>query len=458
MAKNYDAIIIGTGQAGPSLAGDLAKQGLQVAIIERKLFGGTCVNTGCIPSKTMYESARKVYFARNLDFFGVEMDQPKVNLNKIVARKARIVEHYRSSLKDWLEGIKNCDVYKGHAKFIDNYTIAVNDKLITAKKIFINVGGRPLIPTIPGISEINYLTSTTIMELDQIPKHLIILGGSYVGLEFAQMFRRFGAEVTILEHGDRLISREDPEISAEIKNILENEGIKVYLTTNLTNVAKKGEEISCALNHDGKVFNIKGDHLLVATGRKANTDDLGLENTDLKLDEKGYIVVDDELNTAVQGIYALGDCNGKGAFTHTSYNDYQIVAANLSKPHSKTINDRILAYNLYIDPPLGRVGQNEQDFKNSDKNILVAKMAMSAIKRAVIKGETQGFMKVFIDKDTNKILGASMLGTEGDEIIHIFLDMMYAGTDYTVLKNAMHIHPTIAELIPTMLETLKPLA
>lgn len=457
MNKTYDAIIIGTGQAGPSLAVDLAKQGLKVAIIERKLFGGTCVNTGCIPSKTMYESARKAHLARKLDFFGIEIDQPKINLKKIVARKDDIVEHYRAGLKNWLEGTQNCDVYEGQARFINNYTIQVNDTLITANKLFINVGGRALIPDIPGISKINYLTNSTIMELDQIPKHLIILGGSYVGLEFAQMFKRFGSEVTIIEQGERLISREDEEISNEIKNILENENINILLSTKLTSLENSGAQISISLNQNGKACVVKGSHLLVATGRKPNTDDLGLENTDLKLDERGYIVVDDELNTAVPGIYALGDCNGKGAFTHTSYNDYQIVIANLLKPHSKSVNDRILAYNLYIDPPLGRVGQNEQDFKNTNRKILVAKMEMRSIKRAVIKGETQGFMKVFIDKETNKILGASILGVEGDEIIHIFLDMMYAGAEYTVIKNAMHIHPTIAELIPTMLETLKPL-
>jgi pyruvate/2-oxoglutarate dehydrogenase complex dihydrolipoamide dehydrogenase (E3) component len=457
MTKTYDAIIIGTGQAGPSLAVDLAKQGLKVAIIERKLFGGTCVNTGCIPSKTMYESARKAHLARTLDFFGIEIDQPKINLKKIVARKEDIVEHYRAGLKNWLEGTQNCDVYEGQARFIDNYTIQVNDTLITANKLFINVGGRALIPDIPGIAKINYLTNSTIMELDQIPKHLIILGGSYVGLEFAQMFKRFGSEVTIIEQGERLISREDEEISNEIKNILENENINILLSTKLTSLENSGEQISISLNQNGKAYVVKGSHLLVATGRKPNTDDLGLENTDLKLDERGYLVVDDELNTAVPGIYALGDCNGKGAFTHTSYNDYQIVIANLLKPHSKSVNDRVLAYNLYIDPPLGRVGQNEQDFKNTNRKILVAKMEMRSIKRAVIKGETQGFMKVFIDKETNKILGASILGVEGDEIIHIFLDMMYAGAEYTVIKNAMHIHPTIAELIPTMLETLKPL-
>jgi pyruvate/2-oxoglutarate dehydrogenase complex dihydrolipoamide dehydrogenase (E3) component len=458
MIKQYDAIIIGAGQAGPSLAIDFAKEGMQTAIIERNLFGGTCINTGCVPSKTLYESAYKANIARNIAPFGIDIDQPvKINMKNVLERKNKIVNYYRNNLEQFLRETKNCDVYKGHARFVDSNTITVNDDLLKSDRIFINVGARPHTPEFLEISGVDYLTSSSIMELDIIPKHLIILGGSYVGLEFAQIFRRLGSEVTIIEKMNRLISKEDEDISDEIKNIFENEKINIFLSSEVESLKKDKGEISLELKQNDKIRTIKGSHLLAAIGRKPNTDDLGLDKIGLKLDRKGYISVDDQLNSSVPGIWALGECNGRGAFTHTSYNDYQIVASNILKKQPKSVKDRILAYNLYIDPPMGRVGQNENELISSKKRVLVAKKEMRTIKRAVIKGETNGFMKIFVDEETKKILGASILGTGGDEIIHIFLDMMYAGADYRILKNAMHIHPTISELIPTMLEDLVPL-
>ncbi len=458
MAKHYDAIIIGAGQAGPSLAVDLAKSGMHVAIIERKLFGGTCVNTGCIPSKTLFESAYKAHIVNKSSTFGVDINRPvTVNMKKVKARKDKIVINLRDSLENWLKNTENCDVYKGYGHFEEANKIKVNDELLISNKIFLNVGGRARIPNIPGLGNIKFLTNSSIMELEEIPNHLIIVGGSYTGLEFAQMFKRFGSQVTIIEQSQRLISLEDEDISDRVKDILEEENINILLSTEINEIKRDKEEISLMLNLDNREITIKGSHLLLATGRKPNTDDLGLDKIGMQVDKKGYIIVDDHLNTSIPGIWALGECNGKGAFTHTSYNDYQIIAANLLNKKSKSLKDRILAYNLYIDPPLGRVGQNETQAKEAGRKILVAKKEMRSIERAIIKGQTKGFIKAIIDADSKKILGAAILGVGGDEIIHLFLDLMYADADYTVLLNAMHIHPTVSELIPFMLKDLKAL-
>lgn len=456
MNKKYDAIIIGAGQAGPALAVKLAKNGMKVAICERKFFGGTCINNGCIPSKTLIASAYAAHFAQHVNKFGIEIDGcVNVNMEKVKERKEKIVHRLRKSVEDWLRNTKHCDVYHGHARFQDKNTIKVDEEILHADKIFINVGARAAIPPISGIKDVNYLTNSTIMDLDIIPEHLLIIGGSYIGLEFAQMFRRFGSRVTIIEQAPRLIPREDEDISDAIKEVLQNENITLHLSTQCMAVEKAGENIKVNLGCDENEFVVEGSHLLLATGRQPNTDDLGLEKIDLQLDKKGYIVVDDQLHTSVENIFALGECNGKGAFTHTAYNDYQIVADNLLANKSRSIKDRITAYNLYIDPPLGRVGLSEAEVRKLGRSILVGKKPMSEIKRAIIKEQTQGFMKVLIDADTKKILGASMLGVDADEIIHIFLDMMYADAEYTVLQNAVHIHPTVSELIPTMLENLK---
>lgn len=453
-AIHFDAIIIGTGQAGPSLAGRLAAAGMKVAIIERKLFGGTCVNTGCIPTKSMVASAYAARVARRAAEYGVEINGlVTVDLKRVMARKAEISAESRVGVEQWLKNMANCTVYEGHARFESPDEVSVDGKHLTAPRIFINVGGRAIIPDLPGVREVPYLTNSSIMHLETLPRRLVIIGGSYIGLEFGQMFRRFGSEVTILELGPRLISREDEDISTAIQGILENEGIQVHLNANSIRLSRNGEGIAVRVNGT----EIAGSHLLLAVGRRPNTADLGLEKAGVAVDDRGFIQVDDQLRTNVAGIWALGDCNGKGAFTHTSYNDFEIVAANLLDHDPRRVSDRITAYNLYVDPPLGRVGMTESEVRKSGKKALVARRPMTRVGRAVEKGETQGFMKIAVDAGTKQILGAAILGTGGDEVIHTVLDLMYAKAPYTVMQRAVHIHPTVAELLPTMLGDLAPL-
>ena len=451
MTTTFDAIIIGTGQAGPSLVKSLTAAGKQVAIIERGLFGGTCVNTGCIPTKTMVASAYAAFQARRAAEFGVTISGPiAVDMKQVKARKDRVSGDSNRSLESSLKSTDNCTIYRGHARFESPNEISIGDARLTAKQIFLNVGCRPAIPDLPGLDQINCLTSSTMMDIDFLPRHLLILGGSYIGLEFGQMFRRFGSEVTIIEKSSSLISREDKDVSAAILTILQKEGINVHLDTKLTSVTQMDGEIHLSNG-------VHGSHLLCAIGRRPNTDSLGLENTNIQTDSHGYITVDDRLETSSPGIWALGDCNGKGAFTHTAYNDFEIVAANLLNHDNRLVTDRIPAYALFIDPPLGRVGMTEAEVRKTGKPALIAQRPMSRIARAVEKGETEGFIKVLVDKETNLILGASILGTGGDEAIHSILDLMYAKQPYTVIQRAMHIHPTVSELIPTILGDLKDL-
>jgi pyruvate/2-oxoglutarate dehydrogenase complex dihydrolipoamide dehydrogenase (E3) component len=458
MAKTYDAIIIGTGQAGPSLAARLAGAGKRVAIIERKFFGGTCVNTGCIPTKTMVASAYAAQMARRAAEYGVNVGGPvTVDMQRVKARKDAISGKSRTGVESWLKGTKNLTVYQGQARFESAREISVGPERLTAPQIFINVGGRAVVPAMPGIDQVPYLTNSSMMNVDFLPRHLVIVGGSYVGLEFGQMFRRFGSEVTIVEMASRLISREDGDVSATVREILEAEGVHVRLNAKCISVSKRGDDIAVGVDCvDGPPATV-GSHLLLAVGRRPNTDDLGLEKAGVELDQHGYIVVDDQLRTSVSGIWALGDCNGRGAFTHTSYNDYEIVAANLLDGDPRRVSDRIQAYALYIDPPLGRAGQTEAQVLNSGRRALVGKRPMTRVGRAVEKGETQGFMKIMVDADSKEILGAAILGTGGDEAIHCILDMMYAKAPYTTLQRAVHIHPTVAELVPTILGELQPL-
>ncbi len=439
--NTHDAIIIGTGQAGPSLAARLSGAGMKIAVIERKLFGGTCVNTGCTPTKTLVASAYAIHLARQF------CNDLQVDMKKLKARKDEVVA--RSGIEKWMRSLPNCEVIKGHARFTAPHTVAVNDKTLISGKIFLNVGGRARIPAIPGLDQVPYLTNATIMDLDTAPSHLIILGGSAVGLEFAQMYRRFGSEVTVIEQAERLLPNEDEDVSAAVLDILEKEGITVAL--NGHNIAIK------ALNGALNVHNITGSHLLIATGRVPNTDDLGLDKVGIATDAHGYIQVDENCATSARGVWALGDCNGRGGFTHTSYNDYEIVAANLLQNESRRISDRIKAYATFIDPPLARVGMTEAEVRKSKRPALIARREMSKVSRAVEKGETQGFMKILVDAETKLILGATILGTGGDEAIHSILDMMYAGAQSTLMQRAVHIHPTVSELIPTMLGELKPL-
>ncbi len=460
MAKtnHYDAIVIGTGQAGPSMGARLAGAGMKVAVIERKLFGGTCVNTGCIPTKTLVASARAAYVARRSADFGVVINGPvAVDMKKVKARKDEVVRKSNHGVENWLRNTKNCTVYEGHARFEDPRTVQVGDERLEADKIFINVGARASIPPMPGLETVDYLINSSMMEVDFLPEHLIIIGGSYIGLEFGQMYRRFGSQVTVVEMADRLIPRDDPDVSATVKEILESEGVNIRLEAKCVAMEKRGDRVAVKLDCEVGGKEAIGSHLLLATGRRPNTDDLGLDKAGIELEQRGYIVVDDQLRTNVPGVWALGDCNGKGAFTHTAYNDFEIVAANLLDNDPRRVTDRLLAYCLYIDPPLGRVGMTEADVRKSGRKALVGKRPMTRVSRAVEKGETFGFMKILVDAASKEILGAAVLGVGGDEIIHSVLDVMYAKAPYTVIQRAVHIHPTVSELIPTMLGELKPL-
>ncbi len=454
--KKYDAIIIGTGQAGPSLAARCAEEGLKTAVIERHLFGGTCVNTGCTPTKALVASARAAHMANRMDDFGIYIDgSVTVDMKKVKARKDAIVKESTEGVESWLKNTENLTVYEEHARFEEPKVLSVGDRQIKAEKIFINVGGRAFIPS--GFEEVDYLTNSSMMDLDTVPEHLIIVGGGYIGLEFGQMYRRFGSEVTIIEQGERLLPKEDEDISEAIQAILEDEGVNFRFNAECIGGSEEGGQVVVEVDCSKGPPEIKGSHLLLATGRRPNTDDLGLENTDIETDERGFIQVDDQLKTTSDGVWALGDCNGEGAFTHTAYNDFEIVAANLFDDHPRRVSDRIMCYGLFIDPALGRVGITEAQARASDRNVLMGKRSMDRIARAKEKGETKGFMKILIDADTDKILGAAILGIEGDEIVHSIIDMMYADEPYTTIRDAVHIHPTVSELIPTMLENLETL-
>jgi len=454
--EKFDAIIIGTGQAGPSMAARCAAQGLKTAIIEKNKFGGTCVNDGCTPTKTMVASAKAAFMARRATDFGIEITgEIKVDMKKVKARKDILVNASTTGVENWMRNTENMTVIRGHARFVENHVLQIGDRKITSDKIFINVGGRPRVPE--GYEGINVLTNTELMELDYVPEHLIVVGGSYIGLEFGQMFSRFGSKVTVVERGDRVVKREDKDVSEEIKKILSEEGVDFRLGATCLKGKMEGDQVVVEVDCDKGDRRVVGSHLLMAVGRIPNTDDLGLEHTDIEIDKRGYIKVNDKLNTSVDGVWALGDCNGMGAFTHTAYNDYEIAAANLFDNDPRAVSDRINCYGLFIDPALARIGMTEEEVRKSGKNALIASRTMKRISRAKEKGETHGFIKILVDADTNRILGATILGIEGDEIIHSLLDIMYADAPYTVISRAIHIHPTVSELIPTTLQGLKPL-
>lgn len=454
-SMKYDAIIVGAGQAGPPLAGRLTAAGQTVAVIERKLVGGTCVNSGCIPTKTLVASAHTAHTARRGAEYGVSTGEISVDMSKVKARKDGIVLGDRGGVESWIEGMPGCTLIRGHARFSDPHTIRVGDDVLQADRIFLNVGGRAVAPNLPGLADIDYLTNVGILELDTLPEHLVIVGGSYIGLEFAQMYRRFGARVTVLERGPRLTPREDEDVSAAIEDILTAEGITVVTGANGLRFQKRDNGFDVTPSDGAQP--ITGSHLLIAVGRRPNTDDLDLERAGVEVDGRGYIVVDDQLRTSVEHIWAMGDCNGKGAFTHTSYNDFEIVAANLLDDDPRRVSDRVPAYALYIDPPLGRAGMTVEQVRASGRRALVGKRPMTKVGRAVEKGETQGFMQIVVDADTEKILGAAILGVGGDEVIHSILDIMSAKQPYTAISRTMHIHPTVSELVPTMLQEMTPL-
>jgi pyruvate/2-oxoglutarate dehydrogenase complex dihydrolipoamide dehydrogenase (E3) component len=457
MSKAYDAIIIGTGQAGPALAIRLAAAGMTVAIVERGLFGGTCVNTGCIPTKAMVASAYAAHIARRAADFGVGAEGVRVDMSRVKARKDAISTASRLGVEELLKTNERCTVYQGHARFVSPREVSVGEHRLTADRIFINVGARARVPPLPGLERIKYLTNSSIMAIDTLPEHLIVIGGSFVGLEFAQMFRRFGSKVTVVERGPRLIKREDEDVSFAVQGILEGEAIELHLEAECIAFSERDGGAIAHLDCATGSHEVSGTHVLLAAGRIPNTDDLGLDKAGVLQDARRYIVVDDQLRTSVPGIWALGDCNGKGAFTHTSFNDSEIVAANLLDNDPRRVSDRLTAYALYVDPPLGRAGVTEAEARKSGRATLICKRPMTWVRRAVEKGETQGFMKILVDAQTRQIIGAAILGTGGDEVIHSLLDVMYAKAPYTVVQRAMHIHPTVSELIPTMLGQLEPL-
>jgi pyruvate/2-oxoglutarate dehydrogenase complex dihydrolipoamide dehydrogenase (E3) component len=460
-AETFDAIVIGAGQAGPALAARCSKEGLRTAVIERHHFGGTCVNVGCVPTKTLVASARAIRQAGRGAEFGFDTGGLRVDMARVKARKDRIVMDSRHGVEAWLRGLKNTEVIVGDARFVGARTVAVNGRQLSAPRIFLNVGGRSVRPELAGIDSVTTLDNVSIMELETVPGHLVIVGGSYIGLEFAHVMRRFGAEVTVVERSARLLPREDEDVSDGIRAILEAEGVRFELGAECLSLAPHQDGISvgaaCASGAEGVV----GSHVLLAVGRRPNTDGLGLEQAGVRTDARGYIEVDEQCRTSAEGVWAVGDCNGRGAFTHTAWNDHEIVAANLFDGDPRRIADRIPCYALFIDPPLGRIGMNEADARAAmaqGRRILRGKMPMQRVGRAREAGETQGFMKVLVDADTQRLLGAAILGLNGDEVVHALLDTMAAGQPCTTISRTMHIHPTVSELLPTLLQQLKPFA
>jgi pyruvate/2-oxoglutarate dehydrogenase complex dihydrolipoamide dehydrogenase (E3) component len=457
MSERFDAIVIGVGQAAPALCARLDKEGLKTALIERKLLGGTCVNTGCVPTKTMIASAHAAHLARRGDDFGFGPGRVRIDMKTIKRRKDHVVRQSIDGLKKWLGGMKNVTLIQGQAKFTAPRRIVVKGRELEAERVFVNVGARAAVPDLPGVKEVAFYTNSSIMKVDFVPPHLVIVGGSYIGLEFAQMYRRFGSEVTIVERAPKLLPREDDDVAAEIGAIIKREGILIRTNAECMALKAKGKRIAVTLECKGGKPVAEGTHVLLAVGRTPNTGDLGLREAGIEADERGYIKVDDECRTNAEGVWALGECNGKGAFTHTSYNDYEIVAANLFDADKRRISDRIMTYALFIDPPLGRAGMTEAEAKKAGKRVLIGKRPMNHVGRAREQGETQGFMKVLVDADSKELLGAAILGLNGDEVVHSLLDMMYAKRPYTTIQRAVHIHPTVTELIPTLLGNLKPL-
>jgi pyruvate/2-oxoglutarate dehydrogenase complex dihydrolipoamide dehydrogenase (E3) component len=458
MNRHFDAIIIGAGQAGPPLAGRLTSAGMSVALIERHLFGGTCVNTGCMPTKTLVASAYAAHLARRAADYGVMLDAPpRIDIARVKARADTVSANARAGVERWLRGMQGCTVIKGHARLVAPDTVSVGEDRLSAPRIFIDVGGRAVVPPLPGVDQVPYLTNTSLLALDRLPEHLIVVGGSYIGLEFAQMYRRFGAAVTIVEMQQRLVPREDEDVSQAIREIIEGEGVAVRTGAECIRLASRAPGIAVGVDCTEGDPEIVGSHVLLAVGRRPNTDDLGLDKAGVATDTRGYIQVDDFLATNVPGVWALGECNGRAAFTHTAYNDFEIVAANLLDGEARKVSERILGYALYIDPPLGRVGMSDSQARASGRPLLGAQRPMSRVGRAIEKGETQGFMKVVVDAETRKILGAAILGTGGDEAIHGIIDIMNAGVPYTVLQRAVPIHPTVSELIPTLLGEMQPI-
>ena len=457
MKHSFDAIVVGAGQSGPFLAVRLAESGRKVAMVERKFFGGTCVNTGCTPTKAMVASAHAAHLARRSSDFGVHVGSVRVDLREVRQRTDKIVLQSRNGQEKWLRGTASCTVFTGTASFVSPHVVRVGDDTLAAPQIFLNVGARPTIPSLRGVDAVPFLTSSTILQLEDLPSHLIVVGGGYVGLEFAQMFRRFGSEVTVIDRNPRLAAHEDADASNVIGEIFAGEGIGIRTGANCIHLEKSGAGIMAGVECDEGAPHVTGSHVLLAVGRTPNTSDLNPAAAGVAVDERGFITVDDQLRTSAEGIFAIGDCNGRGAFTHTSYNDYEIVADNLLTGASRRVSDRIQAHALYVDPPLAQVGMTEDEVRGSGHAALIGKRPMTRVSRAIEKGETFGFMKILVDAASRQILGATLFGTGADEAIHCILTAMYARLPADRLARSMHVHPTVAELIPTVLGELKPL-
>jgi pyruvate/2-oxoglutarate dehydrogenase complex dihydrolipoamide dehydrogenase (E3) component len=449
--------VIGAGQAGPALSNRLTGAGQTVALVERKLVGGTCVNVGCTPTKTQVASAYAAHLARRAGDYGVLIDGAvRVDMAAVKARSDTVVQNSRKGVMKWLAGMKGLTLVEGHARFEAPDRVRVGDEVLTAPRIFLNVGARPSVPDMPGIDRVPFLNNRTMLELDRVPEHLLVIGGSYIGLEFAQIHRRFGARVTVIEMAPRLIAREDPDVSEAIRGILEAEEIEVRTSAKCIRLEPQADGVAVSVDCLEGSPTVSGSHVLLAVGRRPNTDDLGLDRAGVATDAKGFVTVDDTLATNVPGIWALGDCNGRGAFTHTSWNDYEIVAANLLDGAKRRVSERVPGYALFIDPPLGRVGLTETQARATGRPLVVGTRPMTRVARAIEKGETSGFMKIVADRETRKILGAAILGTGGDEAIHGLIGAISAGIDVETLIWAVPIHPTVSELIPTVLLDMKP--
>ena len=452
----FDAIVIGTGQAGKPLSFALADLGWKVALIERAELGGTCVNTGCTPTKTMVASAQVAHYARDAARWGVHASDVSVDMPEVVARKNRVVENAHKRIQEHIDGRPTLKLVSGSAKFIAPHQVQVGAEVFESEKIFINSGTRPAIPRIPGLDTVPFLTNATIMELQAVPEHLIVLGGGYIGLEFGQMFRRFGSRVIIIHNGERVLPREDPDITSALTEALESEGIVLRMNVETKRVDHRDGAIALTVESSGRSETLQGSHFLVATGRKPNTDDLGLEAAGVLTDARGYIIVNGRMETNVPGVWALGDVKGGPAFTHISYNDYQIAYANIVEGKNLSIVNRYLPYALFTDPQLGRVGITETEARASGRKFKMGTFPMSSVSRAIERDETAGLMKIIVDAQSDRILGAAVLGSEGGETVQILGAMVWADAPYTVLRGAVYIHPTMAEGLFGLMESVKP--
>jgi pyruvate/2-oxoglutarate dehydrogenase complex dihydrolipoamide dehydrogenase (E3) component len=451
----YDAIVIGSGQAGNPLVYRLADLGWKVALIEEAQLGGTCINTGCTPTKTMVARAQVAYYARNSGRWGVHAENVSVDLGKIISQKDEVVLSFRGNQQKQVDKRPNLRLYRGHARFIGPHELQIGEDSLLSEKIFINTGGRAVVPAIPGLETVPYLTNESIMQLTAVPEHLVVLGAGYVGLEFGQMFRRFGSRVTLVHNGSRIVPREDPELSAELQKALEAEDIKFVLDARTTRVENRNSQVALTLGKDKDSPGVTGSHLLVATGRKPNTSDLGLDKAGIRTDESGYIRVNARLETNVRGVWALGDCKGGPAFTHISYNDFQIVYGNLVEGKNLSTEGRLVPYCIFTDPQLGGIGLSETEARKRGFKLKIGKISMSQVARAIERGETSGMMKIVIDASNDHILGASILSSEGGELVQILGTLMLAKQPYTLLKGAVYIHPTLAEGFFALMESVK---